>query len=344
MIVTPISTTIARHLLGLAAAGLIVTGAAQAQTPIKFSLDWKYEGTQTPFLVGLDKGYYKAEGLDVTVDTAGGSVEPINRIAAGTYDMAFADINSMIKFRDQNPQSGLKAVFMVYNSPPFAIVGRKSRGISDPKSLEGKKLGAPAPDGAFAQWPIFVQANKIDASKVNIMNIGFPVREPMLVSGDVDAITGFSFSSYINVKHSGIPQDDIVVLLMAKYGLLLYGNAIMVNPKFAAEKPEAVKAFLRAFTRALKDTVKEPGAAIESVLKRNDVAKRDVELDRLQIALRDNIVTDEVKKNGYGGVDADRLAKSIDQIALTYKFKGEPPKPADVFDATFLPEAAQRAF
>ena len=76
--------------------------------PVKFSLDWKYEGTQAPFLLALDRGYFKAEGLDVTIDTAGGSVEPINRIASRTYDMAFADINSLIKFRDQNPQTPLK--------------------------------------------------------------------------------------------------------------------------------------------------------------------------------------------------------------------------------------------
>jgi len=331
-----------RVLLAAAAVWISVAAPVNAETPIKFSLDWKYEGTQAPFLLGLDKGYFKAEGLDVTVDTSGGSVEPINRIASGTYDMAFADINSMIKFRDQNPQIALKAVYMVYSNPPFAIVGRKSRGISDPKSLEGKKLGAPAPDGAYAQWPIFVEANGIDASKVSIMNVGFPVREPMLVAGDVDAITGFSFSSYINVKYSGVPQDDIVVMLMSNYGLKLYGNAILVNPKFAAEKPDAVKAFLRAFNHAMKDTIKTPQEAIASVLKRNEVAKGNVELDRLELALRDNIVTPEVKANGLGGVDMDRLDKSIDQIAVTYKFKGEKPKSSDIFDPAFLPPAAER--
>src|SRR5262249_51200272 len=155
-------------------------------------------------------------------DTAGGSVEPINRIASRTYDMAFADINSLIKFRDQNPQTALKAVFMIYSNPPFAVVSRKSRGVTAPKDLEGKKLGAPTADGAYAQWRICVKANDMDASKVEILTVGFNVREPMLVSGHVDAITGFSFSSYINVKHSGVPQDDIVVLLMANYGVRLY--------------------------------------------------------------------------------------------------------------------------
>ena len=319
----------------------LAVGPATAQTPVKFSIDFKFEGPSAPFLVALDRGYYKAEGLDVTIDTAAGSVEPITRLASGTYDMGFADINSLIKFRDQNPTIPLKPVFMVYNRPPFSIVSRKSRGVLKPKDLEGHKLGAPAADGAFAQWKIFVQANGIDASKVTIENVGFPVREPMLAAGQVDAITGFSFSSYINLKDRGVPVDDIVVLLMADYGVNLYGNTIIVSPKFASEHPDAVKGFLRAFLRGLKDTVKDPASAVDSVIKRNDIAKKDVELERLKMALHDNILTPEVKQNGFGAVELPRLDKSIDQIALTFDFKSKP-KAADIFDPSFLPPAADR--
>jgi NitT/TauT family transport system substrate-binding protein len=337
--------------LGLGRAGLVAVAAAaalmsatpaSAQQAIKFSLDWKFEGPAAPFLVPLDKGYYKAEGLDVTIDTAAGSLEPLNRVASGTYDMGFGDINSLIKFRDANPNVPIKAIFMVYNKPPFAIISRKSRGVMKPKDLEGKKLGAPAPDGAYAQWKIFTKANDIDPSKVTIENVGFPVREPMLAAGQVDAITGFSFSSYINLKDRGVPANDIVVMLMADYGVNLYGNAIIVNPKFAAEKPEAVKKFLNAFLKGLKDTVASPATAVDSVIKRNDVAKKPVELERLQMAIRDNILTDEVKKNGFGGVLMGRLDESIEQIALTYTFKGAKPKGSDIFDASFLPPEAAR--
>jgi NitT/TauT family transport system substrate-binding protein len=131
-------------------------------------------------------------------------------------------------------------------------------------------------------------------------------------------------------------------MLMANYGVNLYGNTIIVNPKFAAEKPDAVKGFLRAFVKALKDTVKDPSSAVDSVIKRNDVAKKPVELERLNMALKDNIVTAEVKANGYGAVDNDRMAKAIDQIAITYEFKNPKPSAADAFDASFLPAAADR--
>ncbi|MGB9060039.1 MAG: ABC transporter substrate-binding protein, partial [Pseudolabrys sp.] len=66
-----------------------------------------------------------------------------------------------------------------------------------------------------------------------IENVSFPVREPMLAAGQVDAITGLSFSSFIDLKEKGVPVDDLVVLLMADYGVNLYGSAIIVNSKFA---------------------------------------------------------------------------------------------------------------
>ncbi len=329
---------------GLLAGLLLASAASAAETAVKFSLDFAFEGPAAPFLLPLDKGYYKAENLDVTIDTAADSLEAIKRVASGAYNMSFGDINALIKFRDANPDTPVKAVFMVYNKPPFAIIGRKSRGVAAPKDLEGKKLGAPALDGAYAQWPIFAQANGIDAAKVTVENVGAPVREPMLAAGQVDAVTGFSFSSFISLKDRGVPADDIVVLLMADFGVNLYGNAVIVNPKFAAEHADAVKGFLRAFTKGLKETVKSPGTAVDSVIKRNDLARKPTELERLHMAIRDNLVTAEVKANGYGAIDDARFAGAIDQIGLTYRWKAEKPKPDDIFDASYLPAAADRKF
>jgi NitT/TauT family transport system substrate-binding protein len=327
----------------LAAAAFIVGAAdhARAQTAVKFALDWKFEGPSAPYFVALDKGYYKAEGLDVTIDSGPGSVAGIARVAAGTYPIGFFDINSLVKFRDQNPDKAVKAVMMVYDRPPFSVVTLKRTGITKPKDLEGKVLGAPAADGAFAQWKAFVKENGIDDSKVKIENVGFPVREPMLAEGKVDAITGFSFSSYFNLMQKGIKPEDIQVLLMADHGLVLYGNAIMVNPDYAKANPKAVAGFIRATIKGVIETVKDPEGAIKSVMKRNETGDEKIELERLKMSLRDNFVTPWVKANGVGDVDMARLAKSIDQIAVTYEFKNRP-KPEDIFTSEYLPPAAER--
>ena len=320
---------------------LVLSSGALAQTAIKFALDWRFEGPAAPYFVAIDQGYYADEGLDVSIDPGSGSVEGINRVASGAYQLGFADINSLVKFRDNPANAPLQAVQMVYDTPAFAIITMKRTGISGPKDLEGKILGAPAPDGAYAQWPIFVAANGIEASKVKIENVGFPVREPMLVKGDVDAITGFWFSSYMNLKANGAKDDDIVVMLMKDYGVDLYGNVIIVNPEFAKSNPDAVKGFVKATIRGIKETIRNPEAAIDALLKRNQIANKAVELERLKLALDRNFVTDATRQNGFGDVDMSRLARSIDQIGLTFKYTNKPSADA-IFTSAFLPPKADR--
>jgi NitT/TauT family transport system substrate-binding protein len=325
-----------------AAAVLGATAGAHAQTPLKFTLDWRFEGPAAPFTVALDKGYFQAEGLNVTIDAGNGSRDAIPRVAAGTYDIGTGDVNSLIRFRDENPSIDLKAIMMVYDRPPFAIVGRGSKGITaDPRSLVGKRMGAPAADGAFAQWPIFKSVNGLDDSAMKFENVGFAVREPMLVAGEVDAVFGFSFSVYMNLRSRGVPADDIVLMLMSDHGVELYGNVLMVSSQFAVDHPDAVKGFIRALTKGLRDTVKDPAAAIATVTRRNDVAKPDVETERLKLSLAQNFLTPWVKANGYGGIDKARFAKAIDQIGLTFNFKTKP-KVEDVFTEAFLPPPAER--
>jgi NitT/TauT family transport system substrate-binding protein len=316
-------------------------GTVAAQTKVRFTLDWKFEGPATPYLVALDKGYYKDEGLDVTVDPGNGSVDSVNRVASGTYDIAFADVSALVKFRDNKANAPVKAVMMVYDAPPNSIVTLKKQGIAAPKDLEGKTLGAPATDASFSVWPIFVKANGIDASKVKVENIGFPVREPMLAQGKVDAVTGFWFSSYFNLKANGVTDDDIVVLLMSDYGVEVYGNAIMVHPGFAAANPKAVAGFVRATIKGIQETIKNPDSAIKSLMSRNQIVTEATELQRLKMALGRNIVTKAVEANGIGSIDTDRMARSIDQIALTFEFKDKP-KVDDIFDAQYLPPKEQR--
>jgi NitT/TauT family transport system substrate-binding protein len=329
----------------LAAATCLLTAASAmaqtAPTKVRLTLDWKFEGPATPYLFAVDKGYYKDEGLEVSVDPGNGSVDSVNRVASGTYDIAFADITALIKFRDNKDNATVKAVLMVYDAPPNSIVTLKKAGIAKPKDLEGKILGAPATDASWAVWPIFAKANGIDVSKVKVENIGFPVREPMLAQGKVDAVTGFYFSSHFNLKANGVADDDIVVLLMRDHGVEVYGNAIMVNPKFAEANPKAVAGFVRATIKGLQETIKNPDVAIKSLMTRNQIVTEATELQRLKMALDRNIVTDETKANGLGGIDAARMNRSIDQIALTFDFKAKP-KPEDIFDAQYLPAKEQR--
>lgn len=332
-----------RRLIGLALGLALSASSALAATEIKFTLDWKFEGPAAPFFIALDKGYFAAEGLDVTIDTGAGSRESIPRVATGAYQMGFGDINSLIQLMDTQPDLKVKAVLMAYERPPIAVIGRKSLGITDdPKSLEGKKLGAPPPDAAFGQWPAFAKVAGLDTSTITIENVGFPVREPMLAQGQVDAIFGFSFSSVINLKAQGVAEDDIALIMMAEKGLDLYGNVVMVNTDFAAANPEAVKGFVKALTKGYLDAIADPAAAIPHVMKRNEVLNEAVEIERLKMAVDQSIATPAVKANGFGGVDMAKLTKSMEYLQTSMGVSATPPAAEKVFDASYLPPAAER--
>ncbi len=321
----------------LLAAGLLLPTLASAQTAMPFALDWKFEGPAAPYFVAIDAGYFAEAGLEVEIAAGQGSLDAIPKVATGAFPVGFADVNSLVKFLDQNPGAPVIAAMMVYDKPPFAIVGRKSTGVEAPGDLEGKILGAPPPDGAWAQFPIFAAANNIDTSAVTVEPVGFPTREPMLAESKVDAITGFSFSSYLNMVRLGVPEEDITTILMADHGVDLYGNAVIVNTEFAAENPEAVKDFLAAVAKGWQSAIADPAMAIESLVQRNPAADPALEQRRLQLAIDANVVTDYTLANGMGDVDDARFDSALSQLSLTYEFNAAP-MAATFFTDAYLPE------
>jgi NitT/TauT family transport system substrate-binding protein len=167
------------------------------------------------------------------------------------------------------------------------------------------------------------------------------VREPMLSAGQVDAVNGFSYLAGLNLRDRGVPADDLTVLQYADYGCEAYGFALIVNPKFAAARPETVKAFVRAVTGGTQLAIRDPERAAEEVVARMDGGSLNLEAERLRTLLRDNILTGEVRRNGIGGIDPDRLNRSIDQLAEDSKFQKRPAV-TDIFDDSFLPPLGGR--
>ncbi|MBM2577368.1 ABC transporter substrate-binding protein [Jannaschia sp. Os4] len=324
--------------LALAATPVLADGHA---TAVPFALDWKFEGPSAAYFAAVDNGHFEAEGLSVEIAAGQGSLDAIPKVATGAFPMGFADINSLMKFLDQNPGAPVTAVMMVYDKPPFAVVGRRSQGVCEVTDLEGSTLGAPPPDGAWAQFPIFAQANEIDMGSITVEPVGFPTREPMLAEGEVDSVTGFSFSSYLNLVRLGVPEDDICTILMADHGVDLYGNAIIANTDFAAENPEKVTGFLRAVAKGWKDVIADPAMGAQAVIDRNPAGDVDLEQRRLQLAIDANVATPYAMENGLGGIDADRLARAIEQTRLVYEFQNEPDAGA-IFDDGYLPDASER--
>ncbi len=318
-----------------------VFSAAHAQnTPIKFQLDWRFEGPAALFLQPAAKGYFKAAGLDVVVDAGNGSGGAVQRVASGTYDMGFADLAAVMEFHANNPDAQNKpvAVMMVYNNTPASVMALKKSGIAKPADLAGKKLGAPVFDAGRRAFPIFQKANGIGSVQWTAMDP--PLRETMLVRGDVDAITGFTFTSLLNLEARGMKAADVVVLPYADFGVKLYGNVIIASPKLIKENPGAIKAFLSAFAKGAKEVIANPAASIEHVRARDGIANAALETRRLQLAIETVINSPDARAEGFGQAKPGRLALMASQVSDAFNTKTRV-KPDEVWNGSFLPSAAE---
>lgn len=318
------------------------TAHAQATTPIKFQLDWRFEGPAALFLHPAAKGYFKQAGIDVTIDAGNGSGGTVTRVASGAYDMGFADLAALMEFHANNPDSPNKpvAVMMVYNNTPASAMALKKSGITKPADLSGKKLGAPVFDAGRRAFPIFAKANNI--TNVTWTAMDPTLRETMLMRGDIDAITGFTFTSLLNLEARGAKASDVVVLPYPDYGVKLYGNAIIVSPKLLAEKPQVVKAFLSAFTKGAKEVIANPAVAIESVKARDGIIDTKLETRRLQLAIDTVINSPDARAEGFGNVVPARLALMASQVSDAYGTKTRV-KPEAIWNGNVLPPAAELA-
>lgn len=330
----------ARALALGAAMALASTFGARAQTPIKFTLDWVFQGPTSPFLVALEKGYYKAEGLDVTMDPGQGSAGAMQRVATGAYQIGFADVNSLIEYNAKNPGKEILCVFMGYDFPPFGVHALKKSGIAKPADLAGKKLGAPVFDASFRLFPAFANKVGLDAKSVTHVNLTPQLREQSLVQGSVDFISGHYFSSILDLEARGVKREDIVSFNYSDYGMDVYGNGIIIAPELVS-KPEVVRGFLRATAKAWKEVAANPQMGVAAAKKRDPLIDEKLELERLNMSLKMNVLTPWVKANGMGDVDPQRFARSVKDVADAFGLPAAP-DPAKVFSSAYMPAKAER--
>ena len=326
---------------GLALSLALALGSAQAQnTPIKFQLDWRFEGPAALFLLPAAKGYFKDAKLDVTVDAGNGSGGAVQRVASGSYDMGFADLAALMEFQANNPDAPNKpvAIMMVYNNTPASVMALKKSGITKPADLNGKKLGAPVFDAGRRAFPIFAKANQVGSVQWTAMDP--PLRETMLVRGDIDAITGFTFTSLLNLEARGAKTADVVILPFPDYGVKLYGNVIIASPKLIKENPEAVKKFLSAFAKGAKEVIANPAQGIESVKARDGIVDSKLETRRLQLAIDTVINSADARADGFGAVNAGRLSLMASQVSDAFNTKTRV-SPEAVWSSALLPPAAE---
>ncbi|NLS07271.1 ABC transporter substrate-binding protein [Rhizobium sp. P32RR-XVIII] len=314
------------HLTAAAIAiGSISPAMAQSvETPdVKISLDWAFQGPQSVFLYGVDKGEFTKLGINAQVDRGNGSGDTVTRVASGAYQFGWADIATMVKFNAQNPGKELVAIYVTGGNSPLAVVTVDGRGIKSPKDLEGKKLGATAGSAALALFDIFAMDAGFDSKKVTWQQLSGALREPMMVKGEVAAVAGFTTSSVMSVVDLGIPLDKVVTLKYNDFGVRQYGTAIVAQPEFVKKNPKTVAAVVKAINASFMDAIANPKESVAAIKSRDPLVNPSTECIRLVDGLRDLTLTDEFKTNGIGSFTTDRMADSVKEIYQAFDLKGD---------------------
>ncbi|MDG9757656.1 ABC transporter substrate-binding protein [Pseudomonas sediminis] len=325
--------------LGLAFSG---SAPALAATDINLVLNWKYEGAQAWFFLAEDKGYFKEQGLNVTIDQGEGSAASVPKVASGVYHAGFGDTNALIQLASTQPERAPVGVYMIYNTPPFVIAVKADSPIREPKDVEGKVIGAPANDAALKLFPAFAELTGIDQSKVTINNMAPNLREQLLMRGQIDAAFGYLTTISFSAKGMRVdPEKELRFIRYGDHGMDLYSNSIFFSQDFINNHPDAVRGFLTAVNQAIQDAIAHPEEAIDALMKREPLLNRSVEMDKMLSTVRNDMSHPEIADIGLGDVNDERLKKNIDIVVAANELDNTPGI-EQIFDRRFLPERDAR--
>ena len=322
-------------LAALLAAAVCVGADAQAQTtPVTFSLDFRALGRHAAWYVALEKGYYKAAGLDVTIIPSQGTAQAIQSVESKAAQFAFSDVAGLVAAR-ANSAVTAKMVAVIYQKAPYAVFSlRSGANVTKPEQLENLEIASGA--GSFTQKVIeaFMKSKGLKADTVKYTNIDPAARIGMLVAKKIPAIETFAMSMPGVVKAAGGAEAQI--FLLANAGLLLYSNGILVREDYLKDEPAKVKAFVKASLQGWKDTIANPKEAADIVGKHIKGLDPEVALQEIVI-VNALVATPEARAKGLGTIDAKVMADSVELIANNTGAGGKVAA-KDVYDVSALPQ------
>ncbi len=313
------------------AALVAVTGSASAQTLEKFNfaLNWFPVGDHAAYWVALEKGYYKAKGLDVTLENSKGSGDVVAKLDTGRADAGVAD--SAVVIAASTRGSTVKSVGMIWDNTALNFFSLKSSPIAKPKDLEGKTLGAPPGDSQRQMFPGFAKITGIDPSKVTWVNIEPAAKIAALAEKRLDGVGDATTGLPLYEKASG--KGNIVMMRWADFGFDLYSLSIAASAKTMKERPKALKDFLEASYMGWRDVMADPKGAMAIFKKR--VPEIDVEALTENMAMGLALMnTERYAKNGIGWIEEKKMCASVD-LVNTYMGLTKKAECKDVYSMDF---------
>lgn len=324
----------------LGSAAVFHPSRAAEPTPIKFVMDWAWEGTQASWAVASESGCYAKAGLNVQTDRGYGSGDAISKVAGGAYNIGVADFSTLVNYDSGHPDDRLVAVFIVSDRALTSAEGLKKAGILQPKDLNGKRIAAVQPDASHVLFPAFAKANGIDLNSIHWVIVAPNLREATVYRGQADAAVGHLNTVVTGLHALGVSDSELTIMPYADNGVRLYGNAVIVKPAWAATHADAMRSFAKCAIAGIQGTISDPKGSVELMKKFSSMVDEKKELDALKFSTTRAVYTDDVKKNGLSDVSPQRLDVALTQISDAMGIKK--PAQSDVWTSEYLPPRNER--
>ena len=295
--------------LRLLTAGLALSMSlpALAQDKMQLQLNWFQLADHSPIYLAMKKGYYKEEGIDLTVLRGSGSADAAKKIDLGQADVGISDAPTVLTAISKG--ANLKMVAVVYDKAGNNVFFRKSANIKTPKDLVGKKIAVPPADSHRVLWPAFAAINGIDPASVTLVNIKPEGKQAIVAAGEADG----SFDLYTSyaIWEKVLGKGEVGNLLWADFGLPIYGHTYFVNNELLQKNPKLVERFLRATHKGWRDAKANPKASIDAMVEMVPGLDGPTLLATMPQIL-DLCVTERSAKYGLGWIEPELMQKTMD--------------------------------
>ncbi len=317
-----------------AALGATSALAASALDKVHLQTDWIPSGEHAMYFAGWEKGFWKDEGIDIKITRGYGSGDTVTKVAAGAADFGVADIGALITAK-QRLNVPVKTIMQLYTHSPHSLFVLKSSGITNFKSLEGKRIGITPGNAHKYYFPSVAERSGTDSSKIVWINSDGAAMAALLIAKRIDAAPFFSMHHYYQNKAAVRSGEEIVVLPFEKVGFTIYSTSIITSDKMLNSNPDLVKRFLRATQRSFKWANDNQLEACKLHRKKNPLVDLDDCLGSMRATVK-FVFNDHSKSTGLGKIDDARLAFTYKTIAAAQKLD---PKwdPHQAIDTSHVP-------
>ena len=305
--------TTRRIMLALAATlPLLASGAARAQDAVSLRLNWYLGGLHVPFYYGVEKGFFKAEGINLTINEGRGSGNTVQVVAAGSDTFGMADSSSVISLIAKGGE--IKSVMTVLSSTGFSVVSLASAGIKTPKDLEGKSLAVSPGDPLRQLFEALAAHHKLDLSKISFVQVDPAAKVVTVLEKRADALLGGADDQFFLIKYRG---QEPAALRFADNGANIVGMTIVTAAATIKNKPDLVQRFVRASIKSWDEAKKNPDAAVDAAMKAKADLNRQSTKDQMLV---DFELMDSPNVKGRTGFGDERDWKQT--IELLKKYRG----------------------